>query len=119
MRPCPPHGHAERWFSTRPSARIFHLTILLLLAFLANCEKAQPPSPSTTLQPPAIREFSTMTPKKEIEEERAGLEGFRIAIEKAKESNSIKDSEYQGKIKEYEQRMTRNKAALEKLNPGN
>jgi len=54
-----------------------------------------------------------MTPRKEVEEERAGLERFHIAIEKAKESNSIKESEYKGKTKEYEQRMTRNKAALE------
>jgi hypothetical protein len=45
MQPCPPHGHGERRFSTRPFARIFYLTISLLLAFLANCEKPVPLSP--------------------------------------------------------------------------
>jgi hypothetical protein len=45
MQPCPPHGHGERRLSTRPFARIFYLTISLLLAFLANCEKPVPLSP--------------------------------------------------------------------------
>jgi hypothetical protein len=120
MRPCPQHCHGKRGFSTRPSARIFRLTISLLLAFLANCEKAQPPStPPPPLEPPPIRAFMRKPSKKELEEERDRLARFRIETEKAKESNSIKESEYKRSIKKYEQRMTKNKAAFEKLKPGN
>jgi len=110
MQPCPPHGHGERRFSTRPYARIFHLTISLLLAFLANCEKPQPLStqPST----PAIVPFV-------LKVERDKLERFRMETEKAKESNSINESEYKRRIKEYEQGVEKNKAAFKALKPGN
>jgi hypothetical protein len=122
MQPCPPHGHGERLSSTRPPARIFYLTISLLLAFLANCEKAEPPSPpGAPPTPPQIVAFDKLDPnlRKALDEERTKLERFRIETEKAKKSNSIQESEYKRNIKEYEQRMTKNRAAFEKLKPGN
>ena len=114
MQPCPPHGHGERRFSTRPFARIFYLTISLLLAFLANCERPEPPSPAgAPPTPPKIVEFD------KLNKERTKLELFRVETENAKKSNSIQESEYKRRIKEYEQRMTKNRAAFEKLKSGN
>jgi hypothetical protein len=106
-----PHGHGERRFSTRPFARIFYLTISLLLAFLANCEKPVPLSPpGAPPTPPKIVEFDTLN------KERTKLELFRVETENAKKSNSINESEYKEGIKKYEQRMRKNKEASEKLN---
>jgi hypothetical protein len=111
MQPCPPHGHGERRFSTRPFARIFYLTISLLLAFLANCEKPVPLSPpGAPPTPPKIVEFDTLN------KERTKLELFRVETENAKKSNSINESEYKEGIKNCEQRMRKNKEASEKLN---
>ena len=111
MQPCPPHGHGEQRFSTRPFARIFYLTISLLLAFLANCEKPVPLSPpGAPPTPPKIVEFDTLN------KERTKLELFRVETENAKKSNSINESEYKEGIKKYEQRMRKNKEASEKLN---
>ena len=121
MQPCAPRAHGERRFSTRPSARIFYLTTSLLLAFL-GCEKAEPPSPpGAPPTPPKLVAFDKLDPnsRKALDEERTKLERFRIETEKAKKSNSIQESEYKRNIKVYEQRMTKNRAAFEKLKPGN
>jgi hypothetical protein len=81
-------------FSTRPFARIFYLTISLLLAFLANCEKPVPLSPpGAPPTPPKIVEFDTLN------KERTKLELFRVETENAKKSNSINESEYKEGIK--------------------
>jgi hypothetical protein len=123
MQSCPPHGRAERRFWRRPSARILHLTISFLLAFLANCEKSQP-SGNLPLEPPQIREFDLkITPSisvsTDLEKERSALETWRMEMEKAKTSNSINESQYKKGIKKYEQRMRKNKEVSEKLNLGN
>jgi hypothetical protein len=129
MQRCPPHGSGERPFWRRLSARIFYLTIALLLPFLANCNNSQRSSnlPTEPPTPPAIREFVLKGPNmrpsisvsKDLEKDRAALETYRMQLEKAKGSNSIKESEYKEGIKKYEQRTKKNKEVSEKLKLGN
>lgn len=118
MQRCSPDGSGKRRFATRPSAYISHLTISLLLAFLASCEKPPPSNPAVPPSPTIVA-FSLNVKKDDLEKERTELETWHSKIEQGRKSNSINESQYKALIKEYEERMRKNKAHLEKLESGN
>jgi len=117
MQLCSRHGRGKPRFSMRHSARVFHLTISLLLVFLASCEKTQPSNPALPPEPPVIRGFRVT--KKDLDKERTELQTWHTKIEEARKANSIKESEYKAGIGKYEQRIRKNEADLKQLKPEN
>jgi hypothetical protein len=92
---------------------------ILAALLLVNCEKEPPSLPGDPPAPPKIVAFDKVSSRKALEEERTKLELFRVETEKAKKSNLIQESEYRRRAKVYEQRITNNKAAFERLKLGN
>jgi hypothetical protein len=115
MERCPPRGRGKRRFATRTSGCISHLTISLLLAFQASCEKPQPSNSGVPPSPPVV----AFLQQKDLEKERTELKIWHSKIEEAGKLNSINESQYKASIKKYEERMRENEVHLEKLKPRN